>query len=116
MGHTNRLRANVFERFDFEVVSSEVWSLLHSWYGGGPKIAREAVQLDSGAVIVELNLLKLRACSVNNKDHKVSLEISQTATVRELKVIICARLGLTPSSVHVLGVGGRESDTLEVCR
>jgi hypothetical protein len=36
------LKPNLLENLDFVVVPSEMWSLLRTWYKGGPKIKRQA--------------------------------------------------------------------------
>lgn len=86
-----KLRANIHFMYDYIVVSHRVWSVLHSWYGGGVELCRRVIDLGGGQIELELYPLTLRYYfadqdtgeAIRNCVH--SLEASRTLCIARLK-------------------------------
>lgn len=99
---SNKLKRNIYEHSDYELVSEEVWSLLHSWYNGGPVIKRRAIQQPNGTVIVELYGITLNVYKSSDKDGApVAMMESKMTTVEAFKKRACQELGLDASKVRM---------------
>jgi len=90
-----RLKKNINEHADYEILSEEVWKLLHSWHQGGPPIKRRAITQPSGEVVVELYGLTLKVYkSTDLAAGPTSMVESQATTVGDFKKRACEELGL----------------------
>jgi ubiquitin C-terminal hydrolase len=54
-----KLRPDVAKDRDFKLLSEEIWTALHTWYGGGPALPRPLFRED-GKVSVEIHPLTLK--------------------------------------------------------
>ena len=51
---TKRLRANIVEHFDFQIVCPQVWRYLFSWYTCDHKVCRRFIKDDQGTLRLDL--------------------------------------------------------------
>lgn len=94
----DKLKLELTQSVDFEIVSAEVWQLLEDMYGGGIKVQRQAVQLADGKLQVELYKLRLQACKLSDSATSVSIDASRSIALRDLKVRLCEELDIADDS------------------
>lgn len=101
---TNKLKREIREHEDYELISEEVWALLHGWYQGGPVIKRRAIQLNAAAasVVVELYGVTLNIYKSSSPNAvQQTINESRTTTATELKARLCKELGLESDKVRL---------------
>jgi len=95
------IRKHAMEHYDFELIPSETWSLLHSWYGGTPipryVVSNTTSYSSSKFVEVRLCCYTLK-CSESTEVKK--LYISKTATIGQLKEKAALLMGVDKSQMR----------------
>lgn len=101
-GRSGKLSANLCEHSDYEILSEGVWTLLHSWYDGGPPIKRRAISQPSGHVVLELYGLTLKVFTSSNLSAEpTTIMESKSSTVEAFKKRACEELGLQVENCRV---------------
>eukprot|EP00164_Ancoracysta_twista_P000126 GFYU01000183.1.p1 GENE.GFYU01000183.1~~GFYU01000183.1.p1 ORF type:complete len:1042 (-),score=289.47 GFYU01000183.1:66-3191(-) len=90
------LKPGLSEQEDYYVVSSPVWTLFSTWYGGGPVIERYVIARGvSKTPSVEVYPIR---CTVHRliseTDERCTLSISLAASVGDLKFKVCSVMDL----------------------
>eukprot|EP00930_Biecheleria_cincta_P019418 TRINITY_DN14824_c0_g1_i1.p1 TRINITY_DN14824_c0_g1~~TRINITY_DN14824_c0_g1_i1.p1 ORF type:complete len:963 (-),score=169.05 TRINITY_DN14824_c0_g1_i1:32-2920(-) len=110
-----KLNCGICEHRDYEILSKEEWTLLQTWYGGGPVIKRRAITEPSGAVMIELYGITLKVLtSTNLLAEPTIMTESKTISVATFKKHACEEFGLEPNKVRVWDYfGKRKTANLE---
>uniref|UniRef100_A0A7S1FB39 Ubiquitin carboxyl-terminal hydrolase n=1 Tax=Noctiluca scintillans TaxID=2966 RepID=A0A7S1FB39_NOCSC len=96
-----RLRRNILEKTDYEIISKELWDLLFSWYGGGPPIKRRANEQSGGTVMVELFHLTVNLYLSSDPLQPTTMIESKMTTVAVFKRRACEELGVDFDKVRI---------------
>eukprot|EP00698_Gefionella_okellyi_P023635 TRINITY_DN812_c0_g1_i4.p1 TRINITY_DN812_c0_g1~~TRINITY_DN812_c0_g1_i4.p1 ORF type:complete len:997 (+),score=153.73 TRINITY_DN812_c0_g1_i4:274-3264(+) len=106
--HTfQRLRARMFENFDYTLVPASAWFRLKKWYGGGPELPRYVISTGMPPILsVEVYPLCLRLykCDPQGgiiRDLTYDCAVSKTATVLQFLEKICSQLKLRQNEVRL---------------
>ena len=102
-----QLLNGVLNGHHMEFLPPSVWSALHSWYGGGPKIYRRVIENElTGATEIELYpiTLNILVCDSTNKPiEKLERETlySRTITIGQLAEDLSALKNVDPGNTRV---------------
>ena len=95
----NKLRQNLMENHDYVLLSEGAWNVLWNWYGGGPALSRQVINLgDENKPFVELYPYHLKVYMIKSTviqtPVRVLLDysISKKDTLIEMKKDLCKRL------------------------
>jgi ubiquitin carboxyl-terminal hydrolase 4/11/15 len=77
------LKMRIAEQRDFVLVTEAQWTLLHSWYGGGPEIEREVVK--GNRCLLEYHPLRLWVCLDESESNIKPLVISRFESFDDLR-------------------------------
>ncbi|KAL1541002.1 ubiquitin-specific protease [Salvia divinorum] len=96
------LHDTLVEGTDYILLPKEVWNKLHSWYGGGPVLARKVINtgLSKKELSVEVYPLRLEL-HLMPKGDRSSIRISKKETIGELHRKACEIFDLTPKQVCI---------------
>ncbi|KAL5546774.1 hypothetical protein UlMin_006461 [Ulmus minor] len=92
----------LLEGRDYVLLPQEVWNQLHTWYGGGPTLARKVISsgLSQTELTVEVYPLRLQLLMVPKGDRS-SIRISKKETIRELHRRACETFDLNLEQVRI---------------
>ncbi|GER54592.1 ubiquitin carboxyl-terminal hydrolase [Striga asiatica] len=96
------LHDTLVEGTDYILLPQDVWNQLHSWYGGGPMLARNVINtgLSQTEMSVEVYPLRLQLHLIPKGD-RTSIRISKKEKIGELHRRACEIFDLTPKQVSI---------------
>jgi hypothetical protein len=103
------LKEQLQEGANYELVPSEVWRLLLSWYGGGPAFSRKVINEGNNYLRVEVYSLSLKLKRTNERgavdgfssSSEISFLLSKKATLEDLLVFVCTSLNLEKQNIKL---------------
>ncbi|CAF1870445.1 hypothetical protein Bca4012_034347 [Brassica carinata] len=98
---------------DYVLLPQEVWNQLHSWYGGGPTLARRVISsgLSQTELAVEVYPLRLQLLLMPKNDQS-AIRISKKETIRELHRRACEIFDLNSDHVRIWDYYGQQKYSL----
>ncbi|KAL0896605.1 hypothetical protein Bca101_080566 [Brassica carinata] len=98
---------------DYVLLPQELWNQLHSWYGGGPTLARRVISsgLSQTELAVEVYPLRLQLLLVPKNDQS-AIRISKKETIRELHRRACEIFDLNSDHVRIWDYYGHQKYSL----
>jgi ubiquitin C-terminal hydrolase len=88
-----------------EIVPPEVYTALHAWYGGGPRILRKVISAEGGGSELELFpiILKICTCDRNGMSKVAERELlfSRSATVLGVTQELCYHRGIPAAKARL---------------
>ncbi|KAJ8759951.1 hypothetical protein K2173_010807 [Erythroxylum novogranatense] len=107
------IQDSLLEGRDYVLLPQEVWSQLHSWYGGGPTLARKVISsgLSQTELAVEVYPLRLQLL-VTPKDDRWTIRISKKETIGELHRKACEIFDLSLEQVCIWDYYGHRKHAL----
>lgn len=79
-----------------EVIPPQVYTAVHSWYGGGPKVMRRVIHTDAGGTELELFPISLKICTCDQagkaKPVERELLFSKTCSLADVAAELCVFL------------------------
>ncbi|XP_047968134.1 ubiquitin carboxyl-terminal hydrolase 5-like isoform X7 [Salvia hispanica] len=96
------LHDTLVEGTDYILLPKEVWNKMHSWYGGGPVLARKVINtgLSQTELSVEVYPLRLEL-HLMPKGDRSAIRMSKKETIGELHRKACEIFDLTPKQVSI---------------
>ncbi|KAJ4706718.1 putative Ubiquitin carboxyl-terminal hydrolase [Melia azedarach] len=103
----------LLEGRDYVLLPQEVWNQLHSWYGGGPTLARKVISsgLSQTELAVEVYPLRLQLL-VTPKGDRSTIRISKKETIGELHRRACNIFDLNLDQVCIWDYYGHRKHAL----
>jgi ubiquitin C-terminal hydrolase len=94
---------NLKEFEEFYAVHDIMWSVLSRWYGGGPKIIRQAIKCTvDGKQSLELDLYPLNLIfEIKNFPSRFTFSFSKSVSIYDLRERICGELKLSVEDVCI---------------
>ncbi|KAL8146755.1 ubiquitin carboxyl-terminal hydrolase 5 [Apium graveolens] len=107
------LRDGLVEGTDYVLLPKAVWNQIHTWYGGGPPLARRVISsgLSKTELTVEVYPLRLQLHLIPRGDQS-SIRISKKETVGELHRKACEIYGLTTEQTCIWDYFGHRKHAL----
>ncbi|XP_021615796.1 ubiquitin carboxyl-terminal hydrolase 5 isoform X2 [Manihot esculenta] len=104
---------SLLEGRDYVLLPQEVWNQLHSWYGGGPTLARKVISsgLSQTELAVEVYPLRLQLLVTPKGDHS-TIRISKKETIGELHRRACEIFYLNSEQVCIWDYYGHRKHAL----
>lgn len=90
---TNKLRTNMYDSIDYNIIKKDTWEYLLAKYGGGPEVTRDVIKSSYGKPAVEVYMKEIWYITTERKEKKL-LTISKSKTYKDLKELLCEELGL----------------------
>ncbi|KAH7511707.1 hypothetical protein FEM48_Zijuj12G0011200 [Ziziphus jujuba var. spinosa] len=103
----------LLEGRDYVLLPHEVWNQLHTWYGGGPTLARKVISsgLSQTELTVEVYPLRLQLLMMPKGDRS-TIRISKKETIGELHRRACEIFDLKAEQVCIWDFYGRQKHAL----
>lgn len=103
----------LLEGRDYVLLPQEVWNQLHTWYGGGPSLARKVISsgLSQTELAVEVYPLRLQLVMMPKGDCS-TIRISKKETIGELHRRACEIFDLNKEQVCIWDYYGRRKHAL----
>ncbi|PON49641.1 Ubiquitinyl hydrolase [Parasponia andersonii] len=103
----------LLEGRDYVLLPQEVWNQLHTWYGGGPTLARKVISsgLSQTELAVEVYTLRLQLLMMPKGDCS-TIRISKKETIAELHRRACEIFDLNLEQVCIWDYYGRRKHAL----
>ncbi|XP_041998185.1 ubiquitin carboxyl-terminal hydrolase 5-like [Salvia splendens] len=96
------LHDTLVEGTDYILLPKEVWNKMHSWYGGGPVLARIAINTGLSQTELSVDVYPLRLeLHLMPKGERSAIRISKKETIGELHRKACEIFDLTPKQVSI---------------
>ncbi|KAJ0099669.1 hypothetical protein Patl1_21108 [Pistacia atlantica] len=109
----NDIHDTLLEGRDYVLLPQAVWNRFHSWYGGGPTLARKAISsgLSQTELTVEVYPLRLQLLLMPKGDRS-SIRISKKETIGELHRRACHIFDLNSEQVRIWDYYGHRKHAL----
>ncbi|XP_074276694.1 ubiquitin carboxyl-terminal hydrolase 5 [Silene latifolia] len=109
----SELHDTLVEGRDYVLLPEEVWMQLHSWYGGGPTLARKVINsgLSQMELTIEVYPLRLQLLLMPKGD-RFTVRISKKETIRELHRRVREIFDLHSEQIRVYDFYGQKKHVL----